>query len=103
LIAPAVDIMISTSLREASVAQILIRNLEDDVKAKLQRRARSHGRSTEEEVREILRAAVYVEEGARSPLGTRIARRFAGRGLTREIPELRGEEARPADLGEPDR
>ena len=40
------------------MAQLIVRNLEDDVKAKLQQRARQHGRSTEEEVREILRAAV---------------------------------------------
>jgi hypothetical protein len=36
-------------------AQLVVRNLDDDVKAKLQQRARQHGRSTEEEVREILR------------------------------------------------
>src|SRR6266478_5930799 len=43
------------------MAQLIVRNLEDDVKAKLQQRARQHGRSTEEEVREILRAAVRTE------------------------------------------
>ncbi|MGH2873222.1 MAG: FitA-like ribbon-helix-helix domain-containing protein, partial [Solirubrobacteraceae bacterium] len=30
------------------MAQILIRQLDDDVKARLQRQARRHGRSTEE-------------------------------------------------------
>lgn len=39
------------------MAQILVRSLEHDVKAKLQQRVRRHGRSTEEEVRDILRAA----------------------------------------------
>jgi plasmid stability protein len=80
------------------MAQLLVRHLDDDVKAKLQRRARRHGHSTEEEIREILRNAVRDEGGARAPLGSRIAARFAVLGLTGEIPELRGEEARPADL-----
>jgi antitoxin FitA len=80
------------------MAQLLVRHLEDDVKAKLQLRARRHGRSTEEEVREILRNAVRDEGGSRAPLGSRVAARFAGLGLTQDIPELRGEEARPADF-----
>jgi plasmid stability protein len=80
------------------MAQLLVRHLEDDVKSKLQRRARRHGHSTEEEVREILRNAVREEGSAQAPLGSRIAARFAGLGLTEEIPELRGEPARPADF-----
>lgn len=80
------------------MAQILIRRLEDDVKAKLQRRARRHGRSTEEEVREILRNAVRDEEHAPALLGSRIAARFAGSGLDEEIVELRGQPVRPARL-----
>ena len=82
------------------MAQILVRNLEDDVKAKLQRRARQHGRSTEEEVREILRNAVKDEEHAREGLGTRIAARFRGIGLEEDIPEWRGYPARPAEFDE---
>jgi plasmid stability protein len=80
------------------MAQLLVRHLDDDVKAKLQRRARRHGRSTEEEVREILRNAVRDEGGARAPLGSRIAARFAGLGLMQDIPELRGEQVHPAVL-----
>jgi len=80
------------------MAQLLVRLLDDDVKTKLQVRARRHGRSTEEEVREILRNAVKDEGVAQAPLGSRIAARFAGIGLTEDIPELRGEQARPADL-----
>lgn len=86
------------SCYHSSMAQLLVRHLDDDVKAKLQRRARRHGRSTEEEIREILRNAVREEEGTRAPLGSRLAARFAGLGLTEEIPELRGEEALPADF-----
>lgn len=81
------------------MAQLLVRNLDDDVKAKLQRRAKRHGRSTEEEVREILRNAVKGDDGVRPPLGSRLAARFARIGLSEAIPELRGQAARPADLG----
>jgi plasmid stability protein len=80
------------------MAQLLVRDLDDDVKTKLQRRARRHGRSTAEEVREILRNAVRSEGGPRPPLGSRIAERFASLGLDEDIPELRGEPPRPADF-----
>ena len=80
------------------MAQLLVRHLEDDVKAKIQRRARAHGRSTEEEVRDILRNAVRAENQPRAALGSRLAARFAGIGLVDDIPELRGHQARPADL-----
>lgn len=81
------------------MAQLLVRHLDDEVKARLQRRARRHGRSTEEEVREILRNAVRDEDGARPPLGSRLAARFARVGLTNEeIPELRDQPPRPADF-----
>jgi plasmid stability protein len=80
------------------MAQILVRQLEDDVKAKLQRRARRHGRSTEEEVRDILRNAVRDEESAPARLGSSIAARFAGIGLDDEIIELRGQPLSPAQF-----
>jgi len=78
------------------MAQLIVRQLDDDVKEKLQRRARRHGRSTEEEIREILRNAVRREGGIPAPMGSRIAARFRRVGLDKEIPELRGESARPA-------
>lgn len=80
------------------MAQLLVRNLDDDVKIRLQGRADRHGRSTEEEVREILRNAVREEDGPRAPLGTRIAQRFASIGLDEDIPELRGQLPRPAQF-----
>ena len=80
------------------MAQLVVRQLDDDVKEKLQRRARRHGRSTEEEVREILRNAVRSETKRRGPLGSRIAARFQQIGLTEDIPELRGQPAQPAEL-----
>ena len=80
------------------MAQILIRQLDDDTKSKLQRLARQHGRSTEEEVREILRNAVRNVDGPPGRLGSRIASRFKGLGPTEEIPELRGQSVQPAQF-----
>ncbi|MBV9775940.1 MAG: plasmid stabilization protein [Acetobacteraceae bacterium] len=82
------------------MAQLLVRNLDEEVKERLRRRAALRGHSLEAEARDILRAAaedVSVVPGA--GLGTRVARRFAGLGLGADLPELRGETARPADLG----
>ena len=72
------------------MAQVIVRNLEDSVKRKLQRRAAKHGRSMEEEVREILRDAVKDDGKLRKGLGTRIAERFRGLGFNEEIREFRG-------------
>ncbi|HKH46813.1 MAG TPA: hypothetical protein VKM72_19315 [Thermoanaerobaculia bacterium] len=41
--------------------------------------------------------ALAAQRCARAPLGSRLAARFAGLGLTEEIPESRGEPASPAD------
>lgn len=78
------------------MAQFVVRNLEDEVRNRIQKRARVHGRSMEEEVRHILREAVR-DEVAASPLGSRIARRFVGIGLTEDLPRLQGE-LKPADF-----
>ena len=71
------------------MTEFMIRQLDYDVADKLQRRARRHGRSVEEEVREILRDAVRGDGSVRARLGSRIADRFRRVGLTHEIPELR--------------
>ena len=68
------------------------------MKAKLKRRARQHGHSTEEEVRDILRNAVRDECQPPTKLGSRIAARFANVGLDEDIVELRGQPARPAQF-----
>jgi len=78
------------------MAQLVVRHLEDEVKARLRRRAARHGRSMEEEVREILRNALKDDGSAVSLLGSRIAARFADYGLTEDLPELRGDEAQQA-------
>lgn len=80
------------------MAQFIVRQLEEDVKARLKRRAARAGRSMEEEVRHILRNAVKQGNTAAPRLGSRIAARFTKAGLTADLPELRGQPARPADL-----
>ena len=81
------------------MAQLIVRNLEDDIRDKLRALAVEHGRSMEEEIREILReAALRTSIGPRTKLGSRLARRFSELGLEREIEELRGQPAKPADL-----
>src|SRR3990172_8890710 len=69
-------------IMEVAMAQLVVRNLDQDVKTKLQQRARRHGRSTEEEVRDILRNAVSTGGAPRPALGTRLKARFARLGLT---------------------
>lgn len=72
------------------MAQFLVRNIENDVKIRLQRRARKHGHSMEEEVREILRNAANAEEPPAGGLGSEISGLFTRAGIDHEIPELRG-------------
>lgn len=78
------------------MAQLVVRNLEEGLKARLRRRANQHGHSMEQEVRDILRNAVKAEGRTTMALGSRIRSRFAGIGLEKEIPELRGQKPRPA-------
>jgi plasmid stability protein len=80
------------------MAQLIVRQLDEDVKLALQRRAKAHDRSTEEEVREILRAAVHAGQPPPVKLGTAISGRFRGHGLREDIPELRGQTVQPAQF-----
>lgn len=80
------------------MAQFVVRHLEEEVKARLKRRAERHGRSMEEEIRQILRNAAKQSNKPLPKLGTRIAARFTKTGLTEDLPELRGQRAQPIDL-----
>jgi plasmid stability protein len=92
--------MLSSSAdQEVKMAQIVVRQLEEDVKARLKRRAERHGRSMEEEVREILRNALREETRPARGLGSRIAARFGRVGLSGDLPELHGRRPTPADFG----
>jgi plasmid stability protein len=77
------------------VAQVIVRKLEEDVKRKLKRRAARHGRSMEEELREILRDAVKETTSRRGGFGTEAVKLFRGIGLTEPIQELRGYTIKP--------
>ena len=80
------------------MAQVIVRNLEDAVKRKLQRRAARHGRSMEEEIRDILRDAVKDKVRSRGGFGTESAKLFRGIGLEEPIRELRGYPIKPAEF-----
>jgi plasmid stability protein len=80
------------------MAQVVVRNIDDDVKARLKQRAAQHGWSMEEEVRQILRKAVAEPRQAAVKLGSRMAARFAGAGLSSELPQLQGQTAVPMDF-----
>ena len=80
------------------MAQLLVRNVETQLKARLQRLAKRHGRSMEEEVRDILRNAVREEETPAGGLGTEMVALFQGQGPEEGIPEFRGYIARPAEF-----
>jgi plasmid stability protein len=72
------------------MSQVVVRNLEEGVKAGLKKRASLHGWSMEEEARQILRKAVLAASSS-EPLGSRIVARFAGCGLVEDLPELHGQ------------
>jgi len=59
------------------MATITIRQLDEKIKTRLRVRAAHHGRSMEEEVREILRAALGATPPVQGNLAERIRRRFA--------------------------
>jgi antitoxin FitA len=83
-------------MEPATMALILVRGLDEELKARLQQRAKRHGRSIEEEVREILRAATKRGQPAERRLGSSIAARFPGLGLAVDIEEAREQSVRPA-------
>ena len=68
------------------MAQLLVRDLPDEVKERLRRRATAHGRSLEAEVREILSRVEETPATAdeKEGLGTAMARRSRELGITNE-------------------
>ena len=78
------------------MAQLIVRNIEDDTKRRLQHRAARHGQSMEAEMRDILRDAVKQEPVTSGGLGSEIAAMFQGLGLEEgEIKEIRGNLIKP--------
>jgi antitoxin FitA len=70
------------------MAQLVVRNLENSVKARLQRRAKRNGRSMEAEVRDILRAAANEKKAPKGGLGTELAALFPKSGPDFQIENL---------------
>ena len=69
------------------MATITIRQLDEKTKTRLRVRAAHHGRSMEEEAREILRSALTASSPAKANLAEIIRRRFAAfGGLELELP-----------------
>ncbi|WP_372922202.1 FitA-like ribbon-helix-helix domain-containing protein [Roseovarius sp.] len=69
------------------MASITIRNLDDEVKRRLRVRAAEHGRSMEEEAREILREVVGQEKPAHNLAAAIRARVAPLGGLELDLPE----------------
>ena len=66
---------------------ITISNLDDDIQSRLQKRAEKHGRSLEEEAKEIIRLALTENHEHSLNLATIIEQRFANLGDF-ELPEI---------------
>ena len=77
------------------MAQVVVRNIEEDVKKQLKQRAAQHGWSMEEEVRQILRNAIRLPEPPAVKLGSCIAKRFHDVGLAEPLPELHQQVSTP--------
>ena len=86
------------------MAQLLVRNLTDDVKDRLRERAKENGRSLEAEARDILQDAVQDavrDTGRPRKLGSELAALFRGKGFRKgEIQEWRGYPVEPAKFDE---
>lgn len=80
------------------MAQLIIRNLEEEVKIRLRKRASRHGRSVEEEVRDIFRDATKAEGKRKGGIGSAMSRLFQEVGLRKDIPELKGMLLKYTDL-----
>ena len=80
------------------MATMTIRNIDDALKSRLRVRAATHGKSMEEEAREILRAALSIELASTGNLGQAIRNRFAPLGGV-DLPDITREPVRePIDF-----
>jgi plasmid stability protein len=81
------------------MAQLVVRNIDDTVKASLKLLASRHGCSMEEEVRNILSAAARENPAPPKKLGTWIVHLFKAEGLRKPIKEHRGQAVAPTRFG----
>lgn len=83
------------------MGQILVRKFDDNLKQRLQERAKRHGVSMEEEARTILRDTLLIDPKPEYGLGTAIANLFKGISDNDEpLPELPDEPIRYAKFDE---
>ena len=82
------------------MASITIRRLDDSTKERLRVRASQHGRSMEEEAREILKVAVTGKSALGRNLAESIRRRFAPLGGVKLAEQPRDPMRRPPNFGE---
>ena len=84
------------------MASVVIRNIDDNVKATLQKRAKRHGRSLEAELRLVLTEVAAADVAATPPaegFGTRLANLFAEFGLKdMDLEPLPREHREPIDF-----
>jgi len=80
------------------MAQVVVRNLDDDVKQRLKKRAAAHGISMEAEIRLILGNTLKDEKRSFLGLGSIISARFMKTGLDKPLPELHGQAISSMDL-----
>lgn len=78
------------------MASITIRSLDDEVKRRLRVRAAEHGRSMEEEVREILRQVVGQEKPAHDLAAAIRARVAPLGGVDLDLPQREAMREQPA-------
>jgi plasmid stability protein len=83
-----------------SMATLTIRQLDEKIKTRLRVRAAHHGRSMEEEAREILRSALVAQPNLKDNLADIVRRRFAPLGgVELELPP-RDPIRKPPDFAE---
>jgi plasmid stability protein len=81
------------------MAVMTIRNIDDAIKNRLRLRAAMHGRSMEDEARDILRSALSTEIPRPRNLGQAINERFGALGGV-DLPDIPREAIRAVNLGE---
>jgi len=88
----AISVPPSSGRREESIANLLVRGLNnDEVLKRLEAAAKAHGRSLEEEIREILRAAAMRSLAETRRLSARWLRRLDGAKHSDSATLLRGD------------
>jgi plasmid stability protein len=80
------------------MAQLLVRNISDDLKERLRRRAERNGTSMEAEVRGILIEALSGSDELEEGFGTQFRRYFEGVGMDFELPEFPEDGLEPLDF-----